>query len=684
LTIGVFRVADSRLVGLIRHLRSGLASKAGKSDRESLRAFLAQKDEAAFETLVQRHGPMVYRVCQRVLNNAQDAEDAFQATFLVLARKANSIRKTDSLASWLHGVAYRISMRAKRDAGRRRMREHQASVPQVPEPGEELAWRDVQALLEQEIQRLPRRYRDPFVLCFLEGRSRAETSLELGVNENTVSSRLARARERLQSRLAQRGISLSAVLAAITLVSETTGSLPAKSLMVETTRAALQFAARQPVVGLSPFTLQLTKETVRTMSTAKLQTLVGTLALGSTLALGAWGLSQPPAKKQPGLPVPEGFSQIEPRVTKGEAPAAPGRAADYTQRQRSLKNLKQLMLAMHAYHDAYQKFPVDIVSKEGKPLLSWRVELLPFMEEDNLARAFNRDEPWDSEHNFKLLAKMPEVLRVGFEPKGTTHTYYQRFAISPLIAEGPGAEGAAGGMGSGPAGAGGSGAPSVAGGLPGGAAASGPPVGFGAGAAPVQAKEGFQFPREMMQITDGTSNTICMAEAGPAVPWTKPADFQYDVKKALPAMSWPFGNVHNVGMFDGVVMGLSPRLETRVFQAFVTPSNGEVLPDRSTMKARFPADSAEEKEALAQLQTDNQAKITRIQQELATQIDYYQRLNKGARTIDDVEEIKFGLEHLLREVLSQNDALRPLLGLPKQHPIPQMKDAVRTTTVVPK
>src|SRR5262245_495073 len=125
------------MTGLIKQLRTGLIPiPPGQSDDEALRAFIRFKDEAAFAALIQRHGPMVLRVCERVLQHAQDAEDAFQATFLILARRAASIDKTASLASWLHGVAYRVSLRAKRDAGRRRARERQAIAATQPDPVE--------------------------------------------------------------------------------------------------------------------------------------------------------------------------------------------------------------------------------------------------------------------------------------------------------------------------------------------------------------------------------------------------------------------------------------------------------------------------------------------------------------------------------------------------------------------
>src|SRR4051794_22619294 len=231
---------------------------------------------------------MVLRVCRRVLGHAQDAEDACQATFLVLARKAATVGRAEALASWLHGVAVRTALRAKRDAGRRRAREQHAPTGTGPDPAEALAWRDVQTLLEAEIRRLPERYRAPFVLCHLEGRSRAETAAELGLSENTVSSRLARARARLQARLGRRGVHLSAVLAAAALSADVGVSALQVDFFTTTVRAATQFAARQPVTGVTGHALQLTHGAMTTMAVARLKWAAGVCAVGGLLAIGTW------------------------------------------------------------------------------------------------------------------------------------------------------------------------------------------------------------------------------------------------------------------------------------------------------------------------------------------------------------------------------------------------------------
>jgi RNA polymerase sigma factor (sigma-70 family) len=221
---------------VLQQLRKMVSAQGRRdlSNSQLLLAFAAGHDQSAFTVLVQRHGPMVLRVCRHVLHHLQDAEDAFQATFLVLARQAASIRKPEAVASWLHGVALRIARNAKKAADRRRKHEEQAQTMSQQSRSSDLAWGEVQAVLDEEIQRLPSKYRTVFVLCCLESKSRAETAQQLGLKEGTVSSRLALARKWLHQRLAKRGITLTAVLGAAALTDQVTlATVPA--LLLKTT-----------------------------------------------------------------------------------------------------------------------------------------------------------------------------------------------------------------------------------------------------------------------------------------------------------------------------------------------------------------------------------------------------------------------------------------------------------------
>src|SRR5262245_1133585 len=161
------------------------------SDRELLARYLAHHDEAAFVNLVRRYARSVWAVCRRVLRHDQDAEDAFQTVFFILARKAASIRKKEAVASWLYGVAYRTAMKARQRRSTRSVHEQKMNaIDREETPASEAEWRELQRQLDEELQGLAEKYRAPFVLCCLEGMSRAEAAKELQCKEGTVSSRL--------------------------------------------------------------------------------------------------------------------------------------------------------------------------------------------------------------------------------------------------------------------------------------------------------------------------------------------------------------------------------------------------------------------------------------------------------------------------------------------------------------
>jgi RNA polymerase sigma factor (sigma-70 family) len=246
-------MADAPLGTVLRHIRRLTVSETTRSrtDAELLGRVAASCEPDAFTALVQRHGPLVWSVCRHVLRHHQDAEDAFQATFLVLVRKARSIRKAEALASWLHGAAYRTALRAKRDAAIRRVHERWGKNMPVEQPLPESALREALALVDEEIQRLPPRERAVFVHCCLEGRSRAEAAEQLGWKEGTVCGTLARARKRLQDRLSRRGVTLSAALGALALAQQAEGAAPV-GLARTTIEAALCYAAAPPSASAVP------------------------------------------------------------------------------------------------------------------------------------------------------------------------------------------------------------------------------------------------------------------------------------------------------------------------------------------------------------------------------------------------------------------------------------------------
>ena len=181
-------------------------------DQELLQRFKDKQDQAAFHELLRRHGPMVLDVCRGVLGNDANAEDAFQATFIVLARKAGSIRKSMSLGCWLHGVAYRTALKARVQAARRKKYETRPPERQVS-AADDLSWQEVRQALHEELSKLPDRYRDPLVLCHLESATQDAAAVQLGVAKSTLKIRLERGRTLLRNRLLLRGMGPSALLA---------------------------------------------------------------------------------------------------------------------------------------------------------------------------------------------------------------------------------------------------------------------------------------------------------------------------------------------------------------------------------------------------------------------------------------------------------------------------------------
>jgi RNA polymerase sigma factor (sigma-70 family) len=286
---------------------AGLQDYLAQTDAQLLERFARRRDEPAFVALVVRHGPMVYGVCRRLLRDVQEAEDAFQASFLVLARKAASIRKRSLLGAWLYNVACRIAARLRGQAARRR---------EVERPGLDLdalpadapAWSDVGPAVQEEVQRLPGHYRDAVVLCFLQGKSNEEAARLLRRPVGTIKSRLTRARELLRARLARRGLGVASAAGLATALA--VGTARASDALVDATaRAAVQFTAGGPAAPASARALALARRVLRTLLWKKLTTLASAvLVVGALLTGGLWTASRRfgPEPATPGPPGGDG------------------------------------------------------------------------------------------------------------------------------------------------------------------------------------------------------------------------------------------------------------------------------------------------------------------------------------------------------------------------------------------
>jgi RNA polymerase sigma factor (sigma-70 family) len=599
-------MADESLRILVRRLRRATdpGGDAALSDAQLLERFVTQRDEAAFELLVWRHGTMVLNLCRRVLRQEQDTEDAFQATFLILARKARSIGKRQACGSWLYKVAYRVALAARAESAARVARERPCpdELP-AAEASDDLIWRDLRPLLDEEVSRLPEKYRAAFVLCCLEGRTGAEAAEQLRCPEGTVLSRLSRARARLRTRLLSRGVTLPAgVLVAVVAARGQAAEVTA-GLVNTTSKAALADAAGKAVATVTSVrAAALTEGVLRAMFVSKVKVTLGVLTTIALVGIGAGIIgnvllaepprpADPPAPAgQPGGPVadPEGVARAADRREEPDDPAK-----EALRRLQSRRSLKQIGAALHNYAAAYGQLPAPAIYEGypnglvtgsaagvagmgsgsmaggpgtaggggsapggagpsaggsapaagagsggatspgpggadvrtpavGRPLLSWRVEILPFLGEQELYKLFKRDEPWDSEHNKKLLARMPAV----YAPPGAKdgdRTYYQAIV---------GAEAA------------------------------------------WEPRQAMRFPAS---IPDGTSNTLLVVEAATPVPWTKPEDLAYVPDQALPKFGGLFGGDFHALFADGAVHFISAKADETNLRAAITRAGGEVI-----------------------------------------------------------------------------------------------------------
>jgi RNA polymerase sigma factor (sigma-70 family) len=699
-------MADDRLDGVLQHIRKLVAAGHDRApaDAELLERFVRHRDEAAFAALVQRHGPMVLGVCRRVLKDAHDAEDACQAAFLVLARRAGSVRNRGSVGSWLYGVAYRAAANLRRQVARRRGREVPAvDVGQSPP---EVSWREVQALLDEELRALPERFRAPLLLCCLEGRTRDEAAQELGWSLGTLRGRLERGRELLRARLARRGVGLSAALLAALLTGRAASAAVPVALVVSIVRVAADAAAGRALAAgaVSARAAAVAEGVARAMRMTRLKIVTGVLLALGLVGLGA-GLLTSGAQS---APPPDGGAGAAAEPARPwaadqnkEQPAGPQLARNEAE---SRGNLKQLTLAMLKYAEAMNSLPAPAIyagqpppvaggelgggmgsgaagvppggqrgsgssgpgmeggaggaspasgaggtaagagapggsgsspggvtgsggaggpaggmSKHsedgaggtgGKALLSWRVAILPYLGEGALYKQFKLDEPWDGPHNKRLLEKMPKVYAPpGVKTREPYTTFYQVF------------------------------------------------VGGGA------VFEKHRRPAFPASIPDGTSNTILIAEAGAAVPWTKPEDMHYAPDEPLPELGGLFPNSFNVALADGTAVALLKKADPDVLRAAITCAGGEVV-DMDRIKA--PASARE-----ARLREQNQ----RLKEELAKERARLDELRGERRVLAeegaDSERLRGEneqLEKMIRDTRDQAERLRREIERLKQAP----------------
>jgi RNA polymerase sigma factor (sigma-70 family) len=244
------RIGDALMITspariVLRHIQNLAVAAAADPcrDQDLLQRFITQGDESAFETLLRRYAALVWAVCRGVLRDWHAVEDAFQATFLTLACKAAAINNQESVSCWLHGVAYRVALKARTATLRRQVRQAQTRNRPPDDPAEDLSWRELRAVLDEELRCLPAKHPAPLLLCYLQGRTRDEAAQELGLPLGTLKGRLEHGRRLLRERLTRRGITLSAALCVAGLSSGMAAAAPPVFLLTSTRAAALLIAA---------------------------------------------------------------------------------------------------------------------------------------------------------------------------------------------------------------------------------------------------------------------------------------------------------------------------------------------------------------------------------------------------------------------------------------------------------
>jgi RNA polymerase sigma factor (sigma-70 family) len=391
-------VTSRLLTNVLRAVRRtiGLREAQELTDADLLWRFAHDHDEPAFATLMHRHGPLVLGVCLRVLHDPHDADDAFQATFFVLARKAGSIGQPDRLANWLYGVALRVAKKAHAAAARRRALQQQVSDVPAAEPSRDDDWADLRQVLDDEVQRLPEKFRLPILLCYLEGRTREEAAQQLGWSAGAVKGMLERARELLRSRLTRRGVTLSAVALAGLLSEEAQSAAVPAALGDSTIKAALLFAAGKAAPAGTA--AALAEGVLRAMGISRLKVTVAALLALVLVGTGAGVLALGRTPREPDVP-----KKAEP------APRADEKA-EQLKRQASAR----LDLARDAYELYWLRYQNGLESEQTVNLWSRRWLQAQLDSSDKKA---DRDAALAA--HVKRLEKVDEIARARLDLGGS-------------------------------------------------------------------------------------------------------------------------------------------------------------------------------------------------------------------------------------------------------------------------
>jgi RNA polymerase sigma factor (sigma-70 family) len=326
-------MANNPISEVLQHLRRAalLRDDAGLTDGQLLEDYLLCREEAALAALVRRHGPMVWSVCRRALRNYHDAEDAFQATFLVLVRKADSVVPREMVSNWLYGVAHQTALKARATTARRGARERQVTA--MPEPAAtDLELDDLQPLLDQELSGLPDIYRVAIVLCSLEGKTRKEAARQLGVPEGTLAARLARARVMLAKGLARHGLAVSAGALAGELAQNAALAALPTSLVSSTIKAVSLFAAGQAGAAgvVSARVAGLAEGALKTMLLTKVNLGTAGLLAVATLGMGAGWLTHLALAEKPTSKAVKAADRKDQMEVSGVVKAVDGRRSTVT------------------------------------------------------------------------------------------------------------------------------------------------------------------------------------------------------------------------------------------------------------------------------------------------------------------------------------------------------------------